>query len=177
MRCDSFAGMGGMKGRLLGQVAWGSMAQNHGQASPFYSGGNPSCYPCYPCYLILKFFIKGGGYTGFLHQNLEVYGMSDSQNLTEYEPFDGDYGDYDYTKLIFDIQRDWGYQLGAYLEICVTFDDDEISIECANGEGNEWIDHYYCKIPAGWTVEQLTEMFEGSVYMKTYEYEAENETI
>lgn len=94
---------------------------------------------------------------------------------TIYEPFDGDYGDYDYTKLINDIQTAQGYSFGPYREICVTLEVDQLRILCANDKGDEWIDDHFYDIPPEWTLTQLQEMFFGSVYMKTSEYvEPEN---
>lgn len=94
------------------------------------------------------------------------------EQATIYEPFDGDYGDYDYTKLINDIQVSQGYSFGPYREICVTLEVDQIRILCANDKGDEWIDDTFYDIPPEWTLTQLQEMFEGSVYMKTSEYVA-----
>lgn len=68
--------MGSMKAGFWGQVAWGSMTQNHGQTRPFCSGFTPSCHPCYPCYLFLNFFRKGGGYTEVRPPKLGVDSMS-----------------------------------------------------------------------------------------------------
>jgi hypothetical protein len=42
---------------------------------------------------------------------------------TQYEPFDGDYTDADYTKLLDDIQTEQGIDIGAWLEICATMND------------------------------------------------------
>ena len=91
---------------------------------------------------------------------------------TEYEPYDGDYIEADYTKLIDDIQREQGIDIGAWLEICVSLDDDEIYITCSNDEGNEWERSYTFPIPPGWEPEAVRAMFEGYVYLQTDAYQS-----
>ena len=50
---------------------------------------------------------------------------------TQYEPYDGDYTDADYTKLLNDVQIELGSDLEAYLEICVSLtEDDQLYILC-----------------------------------------------
>jgi len=92
---------------------------------------------------------------------------------TEYEPYDGDYIDADYTKLLNDVQRERGHDLGEYLEICVSLtDDDQLYILCSNDEGNEWKYSHTYPIPAGWDIEKVREMFSGyPVYLQTDAYQ------
>lgn len=87
--------------------------------------------------------------------------------LTNYDCSDGDYiDDADYTKLINDIQRMVGYDIGEFLEICVTLESDNtIGVLGANDEGDEWEWGQYFNIPPGWDIELIKRMFVGTVYM------------
>ena len=88
---------------------------------------------------------------------------------TNYDCSDGDYigdDDADYTKLINDIQREIGYDIGEFLEICVLESDNTICILGANDEGDEWEWRQYFQIPPGWDIELIKRMFVGTVYMK-----------
>jgi hypothetical protein len=90
---------------------------------------------------------------------------------TIYKPYDGDYIDADYTKLINDVQIEQGYDIGDFLEICVTLTkDDRILIRCSNDEGSEWDYSYTRSIPAGWDIGKIREMFSGNVYLKSDTY-------
>lgn len=91
---------------------------------------------------------------------------------TEYEPFDGDYIDADYTRLINDIQIGTGAPFGAYREICVSLEDDNlVEILFSDDDGANWDRENSYPVPDGWTVEQLRPMFAGyPVYLKTDEY-------
>lgn len=92
-------------------------------------------------------------------------------NKTSYEPFDGDYEDADYTKLLNDIQAEQGFDIGAFLEICVSLtDEDKIYICCSNDEGTEWKYTNEYPIPASWDIETVRFMFPGNVYLKTDDY-------
>jgi hypothetical protein len=91
---------------------------------------------------------------------------------TSYEPFDGDYIDADYGKLLNDIQTQQGIEIGVFLEICVSFNrgNNKIEVNCSNDEGDEWEYSYAFDIPEGWELEQVREMFPGGVYLKTEDY-------
>ena len=92
--------------------------------------------------------------------------------VTQYEPYDGDYIDADYTELLNAAQRERGCDIGEYLEICVSLnDDDQLEILCSNDEGNEWEFTHVWPIPAGWDVETVRTMFEGNVYLQTDSYQ------
>lgn len=92
--------------------------------------------------------------------------------MTNYEPFDGDYIDADYGKLLNDIQTQQGLSIGAYLEICASMNkgSKKIEVNCSNDEGDEWEQSYSFEIPEGWELEKVREMFPGNVYLRTGEY-------
>jgi hypothetical protein len=87
---------------------------------------------------------------------------------TSYDPHDGDYIDADYTKLLNDAQAAKGIDIGKYLEICVSLtEDNEIYVQCANDNGDEWIVDHTFAIPDGWSIEEVRDMFPGNVYLRT----------
>lgn len=89
---------------------------------------------------------------------------------TFYEPYDGDYTDGNYTALLNAMQTEQGFELGVYLEICVSLtEDDQLYILCSNDDGNEWVFDYIVPIPAGWDLKTVREMFPGNVYLKCEE--------
>jgi len=90
---------------------------------------------------------------------------------THYEPYDGDYIDADYTRLLDDIQTEQDIDIGAWLEICAMLDEDQIHIICSNDEGNEWVYDFTFPIPASWNVDEVRTMFEGNVYLQTDSYQ------
>jgi len=87
---------------------------------------------------------------------------------TYYEPFDGDYIDDDYEKLLDNLQTEAGYDFGEYLEIIVSLEGDgdkysTIYVCGSNDEGTKWIWQQCFDIPNGWSLERLGKMFEGNV--------------
>ncbi len=91
---------------------------------------------------------------------------------TSYEPYDGDYVDADYCKLLNDIQIQKGLNIGAYLEICacMTQDNNKIFVSYSNDDGDDWEQSYVFEIPDGWELEKVREMFIGNVYLRTDDY-------
>jgi len=88
---------------------------------------------------------------------------------TCYQPFDGDYIDEDYEKLLDDLQTEAGYDFGEFLEIIVSLEgdnNDTLYVCGSNNEGTEWIWQQGFPIPSGWNLERLEKMFEGNVYLK-----------
>jgi hypothetical protein len=87
---------------------------------------------------------------------------------TSYEPYDGDYTDADYTKLLNDIQSENNLDIGAHLEICVNLTDkDKVYILCSNDEGTEWEFDYVFPVPSSWSVDTVRDMFSGyAVYLQ-----------
>lgn len=84
---------------------------------------------------------------------------------TSYDPKDGDYIDADYTKLLNDIQNASDYDIGEYLEICVSLEDGKIYI-CGSDDGTEWVWRRTFPIPDGWKLEDIQKMFPGYVYLE-----------
>lgn len=85
---------------------------------------------------------------------------------TQYKPFDGDYTDANYTKLLDDIQTEQGIDIGTWSEICVTLTKNNlIFITCSNDEGDEWVFDYTFPIPVSWDVGTVQAMFNGNVYL------------
>jgi hypothetical protein len=96
---------------------------------------------------------------------------------TSYKPFDGDYTDADYTRLLDDIQTEQGINIGASYEICVNLiKDDKIHVVCSNDDGSEWVFEYSFPIPTSWDIETIRAMFEGNVYMNTDAYQKPENT-
>jgi len=85
---------------------------------------------------------------------------------TNYVVSDGDYIDADYTKLLNDIQAEADFDIGDYLELCVSFEDGEIKVLGSNDEGSEWIWERSFPVPAGWSIELIQSMFMGNVYFQ-----------
>lgn len=96
---------------------------------------------------------------------------------TSYDPSDGDYIDADYTKLLNDIQTAADFEIGEFLEICVSItNDDEIFVQGTN-DGTGWIWDRTFPIPDGWQIETIREMFPGYVYLEPVEKSEKPESI
>lgn len=86
---------------------------------------------------------------------------------TNYEPFDGDYIDADYSKFFNDMQTEANFDFGEYPEICTTLEaDNTIRVLGANINQDDWIWDRSFPIPQGWELERVKKMFEGCVYLE-----------
>lgn len=87
--------------------------------------------------------------------------------MTHYEPFDGDYIEADYGKLVDEIQENKGIDIGPYPEICVSVrQDNKIEVLGSNTDEEDWEDIYLFDIPKTWDLKLIQDMFVGNVYMQ-----------
>jgi hypothetical protein len=96
---------------------------------------------------------------------------------TNYEPFDGDYIDDDYSKFFNDMQAEANFDFGEYPEICTFLEaDNTIRVLGATIDQDEWEWDRSFTIPQGWDIERVKKMFEGCVYLEPSQRLTQHET-